>query len=670
MAKKQFKTESKRLLDLMINSVYTNKEIFLRELISNASDALDKRYYKSLTDGSQLVRSELEIRLTPDKEARTLTISDNGIGMTRDELEANLGTIAKSGTLAFKQEANSGDKPLEDMDSIGQFGVGFYSAFMVAKKVSVLSRAEGSDEAWLWESEGLDGYTVTPGVKDDVGTTITLYLKDNADEENYDTYLEIYTLRNLVTKYSDYIRYPIKMLVEVRRPVEEEECECEECECEHDHEECECEHDHEECECEHDHEECECEHEHKEPKYETVTEDQTLNSMVPLWRRNKNEITDEDYTVFYTDKFHDYEAPLHHIHYKAEGAINYNSILFIPSAAPYNLYSKGYKRGLQLYSNGVMIMESCEDLLPEYFGFVKGLVDSSDISLNISRELLQQSRQLRAIANGLKKKIKSELEKLLENDREKYEKFFKAFGLSLKYGIYESYGMEASFLQDLLLFYSARENRMITFKEYVAAMIENQTEIYYACGSDIEGIKRLPQLKYMLDKGYDVLLMPDNVDEFCLKMLNGYDGKPFKSITDNDLNIGGEDEKKAVEEKQTENKELLDAVKEALSDKVHEVRLSARLGDAPAALTSDGPISLEMEKILSDLPNSGEMRADRILELNPDHPIFGVIQGVRDNEELFKTYAELLYDQALLLAGLKIDDPAGFAARITRLMVK
>ena len=670
MAKKQFKTESKRLLDLMINSVYTNKEIFLRELISNASDALDKRYYKSLTDGSQLVRSELEIRLTPDKEARTLTISDNGIGMTRDELEANLGTIAKSGTLAFKQEANSGDKPLEDMDIIGQFGVGFYSAFMVAKKVSVLSRAEGSDEAWLWESEGLDGYTVTPGVKDDVGTTITLYLKDNADEENYDTYLEIYTLRNLATKYSDYIRYPIKMLVEVRRPVEEEECECEECECEHDHEECECEHDHEECECEHDHEECECEHEHKEPKYETVTEDQTLNSMVPLWRRNKNEITDEDYTVFYTDKFHDYEAPLHHIHYKAEGAINYNSILFIPSAAPYNLYSKGYKRGLQLYSNGVMIMESCEDLLPEYFGFVKGLVDSSDISLNISRELLQQSRQLRAIANGLKKKIKSELEKLLENDREKYEKFFKAFGLSLKYGIYESYGMEASFLQDLLLFYSARENRMITFKEYVAAMIENQTEIYYACGSDIEGIKRLPQLKYMLDKGYDVLLMPDNVDEFCLKMLNGYDGKPFKSITDNDLNIGGEDEKKAVEEKQTENKELLDAVKEALSDKVHEVRLSARLGDAPAALTSDGPISLEMEKILSDLPNSGEMRADRILELNPDHPIFGVIQGVRDNEELFKTYAELLYDQALLLAGLKIDDPAGFAARITRLMVK
>ena len=670
MAKKQFKTESKRLLDLMINSVYTNKEIFLRELISNASDALDKRYYKSLTDGSQLVRSELEIRLTPDKEARTLTISDNGIGMTRDELEANLGTIAKSGTLAFKQEANSGDKPLEDMDIIGQFGVGFYSAFMVAKKVSVLSRAEGSDEAWLWESEGLDGYTVTPGVKDDVGTTITLYLKDNADEENYDTYLEIYTLRNLVTKYSDYIRYPIKMLVEVRRPVEEEECECEECECEHDHEECECEHDHEECECEHDHEECECEHEHTEPKYETVTEDQTLNSMVPLWRRNKNEITDEDYTVFYTDKFHDYEAPLHHIHYKAEGAINYNSILFIPSAAPYNLYSKGYKRGLQLYSNGVMIMESCEDLLPEYFGFVKGLVDSSDISLNISRELLQQSRQLRAIANGLKKKIKSELEKLLENDREKYEKFFKAFGLSLKYGIYESYGMEASFLQDLLLFYSARENRMITFKEYVAAMIENQTEIYYACGSDIEGIKRLPQLKYMLDKGYDVLLMPDNVDEFCLKMLNGYDGKPFKSITDNDLNIGGEDEKKAVEEKQTENKELLDAVKEALSDKVHEVRLSARLGDAPAALTSDGPISLEMEKILSDLPNSGEMRADRILELNPDHPIFGVIQGVRDNEELFKTYAELLYDQALLLAGLKIDDPAGFAARITRLMVK
>lgn len=655
MAKKQFKTESKRLLDLMINSVYTNKEIFLRELISNASDALDKRYYKSLTDGSSLVRGDLAIRLTADKEARTLTISDNGIGMSREELESNLGTIAKSGTLAFKKEVDNAEKPMEDMDIIGQFGVGFYSAFMVAKKVTVLSKTENVDEAWLWESEGLDGYTISEATKQDIGTEITLYLKDNADEESYDNYLETYSLKSLITKYSDYIRYPIKMFIEVRKPIEHE------CECEHgeDHE----------CECGHDHDgECECEH--KKPEYETVVEDQTLNSMVPLWRRNKSELTDEDYTVFYTDKFHDFEAPLHHIHYKAEGAINYNSILFIPQNAPYNLYSKSYKRGLQLYSNGVMIMESCEDLLPEYFGFVKGLVDSSDISLNISRELLQQSRQLRAIANGLKKKIKSELEKLLENDREKYEKFFKSFGLSLKYGIYESYGMEASLLQDLLLFYSARENRMITLKEYVAALNENQTEIYYACGADIESIKRLPQLKYMTDKGFDVLLMYDNVDEFCLKMLNGYEGKPFKSIMDTDLNIANDDEKKAVEEKQSENKELLEKMKAALDTKVSEVRLSARLADAPAALTSDGPVSLEMERILSEMPNSDGMRADRILELNPEHELFTVLQSIKEDEELFKTYAELIYDQAILLAGLKIDDPSDFAMRITKLMIK
>lgn len=671
MEKMQFKTESKRLLDLMINSVYTNKDIFLRELISNSSDALDKRYFKSLTDNSGLVRSELEIRLTPDKDARTLTITDNGIGMTHDELEANLGTIAKSGTLAFKQENEDSEVRAEDMDIIGQFGVGFYSAFMVAKRITVLSRAEGSTEAWLWESEGLDGYTISPAEKTEVGTVITLYLKENEtdteDGEDYDRFLQVYTLRSLVTKYSDYIRYPIKMLIETSRPKQKahDECDCEECK----HGECECE------ECKHD-DECECEEcrhddeENKEPEYETVTEDTTLNSMVPLWRRNKTELKDEDYNSFYTDKFHDFEAPLMHIHSNTEGTISYNSILYIPSEAPYNLYSKGYKRGLQLYSNGVMIMETCEDLLPEYFGFVKGLVDSSDISLNISRELLQQSRQLRAIANGLKKKIKSELEKLLENEREKYEKFFKNFGLSIKYGIYESYGMEASFLQDLLLYYSAKENRMVTLKEYVAAMVENQTEIYYACGSNIESIKRLPQLKYMLDNGYDVLLMPDNVDEFSLKMMNGFEGKPFKSITDNDLNIGGEDEKKAVEEKQTENKEFLDAVKEALNDSVHEVRLSSRLGDSPAALASDGPISLEMEKVLADMPNGGAMKADRILELNPDHPVFETLRTVRSDEEQFKTYAKLLYDQALLLAGLKIDDPTEFAARITKLMLK
>lgn len=462
MSKKQFKTESKRLLDLMINSVYTNKEIFLRELISNASDALDKLYFKTLTDNSDIKRGDLEIRIAADKTARTLTISDNGIGMTKEELESNLGTIAKSGTLAFKND-NELDK--DDMDVIGQFGVGFYSAFMVSKKITVLSRAYGSDEAWQWESEGLDGYTVEPAQKDSYGTVITLYLKDNTDDERYDSYLETYTIRELVRKYSDYIRYPIRMLVETQREKTHE------CTCDHDAEgECTCNHDHDdECTCEHDSEgECSCGHEHDEPEYETVEEDQTLNSMVPLWRRNKSELTDEDYNSFYMDKFHDYEAPLLHIHTKAEGTLSYNSILFVPAQAPYNLYSKSYKRGLQLYSNGVMIMDSCEELLPEYFGFVKGLVDSADISLNISREMLQQNRQLRAIANGLKKKIKSELEKLLKDKREDYEKFFKAFGLSLKYGIYESYGMEAEFLKDLLLYHSAKQDKLITLREYEA----------------------------------------------------------------------------------------------------------------------------------------------------------------------------------------------------------
>ena len=659
MAKKQFKTESKRLLDLMINSVYTNKEIFLRELISNASDALDKLYFKALTDNSGINRSDLEIRITPNKDARTLTITDNGIGMTKDELEANLGTIAKSGTLAFK---NDNELDADDMDVIGQFGVGFYSAFMVSKRITVLSRAYGSDEAYLWESEGLDGYTITPAEKESFGTVITLYLKDNEDEESYDRFMETYAIRELVTKYSDYIRYPIKMLVETTRVKSHHD----ECECGHDHDECECGHNHDECECGHDHDDDE-----HEPEYETVAEDTTLNSMVPLWRRNKSELTDEDYNSFYMDKFHDYEAPLMHIHTKTEGNITYNSILYVPSNTPYNLYSKNYKRGLQLYSNGVMIMESCEDLLPEYFGFVKGLVDSADISLNISREMLQQSRQLRAIATGLKKKIKSELEKLLENGREDYEKFFKNFGLSIKYGIYESYGMEASFLQELLLYRSAKEDKPITLKEYVDALKENQTEIYYACGDNIDAVKKLPQLKYLLDKGYDVLLMTENVDEFTIKMMNGFNGKPFKSVTDNDINVATEDEKKDMEEKQNSNKELLESIKSALDGKIKEVRLSARLSDSPAALTSDGPLSLEMERVLSEMPMGGEAKAERILEINPEHPVFEALKSAHDGDESeFKVYAELLYDQASLLAGLKIDDPVEFAARIAKLMVK
>lgn len=666
MAKKQFKTESKRLLDLMINSVYTNKEIFLRELISNASDALDKLYFKTLTDNSGIKRGDLEIRIAADKAARTLTITDNGIGMTKEELESNLGTIAKSGTLAFKKD-NELDK--DDMDVIGQFGVGFYSAFMVSKKITVLSRAYGSDEAWQWESEGLDGYSVEAAQKDSHGTVITLYLKDNTDDERYDSYLETYTIRELVRKYSDYIRYPIKMLVETQRE------KAHECTCDHDHEgECTCDHDHEdECTCDHDHEdECTCGHDHKEPEYETVEEDQTLNSMVPLWRRNKNELTDEDYNSFYMDKFHDYEAPLLHIHTKAEGTLSYNSILFVPAQAPYNLYSKSYKRGLQLYSNGVMIMDSCEELLPEYFGFVKGLVDSSDISLNISREMLQQNRQLRAIANGLKKKIKAELEKMLADRREDYEKFFKAFGLSLKYGIYESYGMEADFLENLLLYHSAKQDKLITLREYVDALCENQTEIYYACGESLEAIRTLPQYKYLIDKGFDILLMTENVDEFMVKMMQkGYEGKPFKSITDNDIHAATEDEKKAMEEKQAENKELLEAIKAALGDSVKEVRLSARLADAPAGLTSEGPLSLEMEKVLSAMPLGGETKAERILELNPEHPVFEALKRAQQagGEEL-AVRSKLVYNQALLAAGLKIDNPVEFTDCITKLLTK
>lgn len=656
MAKKQFKTESKRLLDLMINSVYTNKEIFLRELISNASDALDKLHFKLLTDNSAASGGSLEIRIVPDKEARTLTIIDNGIGMTHDELEANLGTIAKSGTLAFRsamqkktegeaEETDENAPAANELEVIGQFGVGFYSAFMVADKITVLSRAYGSDDANIWESTGLDGYTVSPAEKPDgCGTVITLHLKENGEDERFDRYLETYTLKELIKKYSDYIRYPIKMMVEETRIKEHE--------------------------CDHDHGDGECDCEHKEPEYETFTEEQTLNSMVPLWRRNKAELTDEDYNGFYTDKFHDYEEPLAHIHSRTEGGVTYNSILFIPASAPYNYFSKNYKRGLQLYSNGVMIMESCEDLLPEYFGFVKGLVDSSDISLNISREMLQQSRQLRAIASGLKKKIKSELEKMLEFDREKYEKFFKAFGLSLKYGIYESYGMEAENLKDLLLYKSAKEDKLVTIKEYVARLMENQTEIYYACGESEEMIKALPQYKYLIGKGYDVLLMTENVDEFMLRMLNGYDGKPFKSITDNDINIQDEDEKKALEEKQKEHAELLEAVKTALDGRVKEVRLSMRLADSPAALTSEGPLSLEMEKVLSEMPMGGEAKAERVLELNPDHAVFEALLKVKDDEALLKSYAGILYGQAQLLAGLKLDDPAKFAESLNALLVK
>ena len=631
MEKKAFQAESKRLLDMMIHSIYTHKEIFLRELISNASDAIDKLYFRSLTDDSvNMSQSDFAIDLKVDPEARTLTITDNGIGMTKEELENNLGIIANSGSLQFKTENELKD----DHQIIGQFGVGFYSAFMVASRVTVKTRAFGSDTAYIWQSEGTDGYTIDTCDKETVGTEITLEILPDAEDaentdEHYSDYLDPYRIQSLVKRYSDYIRFPIRMDMKKSRKKEDSD------------------------------------------EYEDYIENVTLNSMVPLWRRNKSELTDEDYNSFYMDKFHDYEAPLLHIHTKAEGTLSYNSILFVPAQAPYNLYSKSYKRGLQLYSNGVMIMDSCEELLPEYFGFVKGLVDSADISLNISREMLQQNRQLRAIANGLKKKIKSELEKLLKDKREDYEKFFKAFGLSLKYGIYESYGMEAEFLKDLLLYHSAKQDKLITLREYVDTLCENQTEIYYACGESIEAIRTLPQYKYLIDKGFDVLLMTENVDEFMVKMMNGYDGKPFKSITDNDIHAATEDEKKAMEEKQEENKDLLDAIKAALGDSVKEVRLSARLADAPAGLTSEGPLSLEMEKVLSAMPLGGETKAERILELNPDHPVFDALKrAMQAGGEDLAVYSKLVYNQALLAAGLKIDNPVEFTDCITKILTK
>lgn len=625
MAKKQFKTESKRILNLMINSIYTHKEIFLRELISNASDAVDKLYFKSLTDNSVgLNRDDFLIRITADKAARTLTISDNGIGMTKEELENNLGTIAKSGTLAFKQENELKD----DVDIIGQFGVGFYSAFMVSSNIKVISKAYGCEEANEWESDGEDGYTMKAAVKDSFGTDIILTLKDDEDDENYSRFLENYTISSLVKKYSDYIHYPIKMMVEHSHPKED-----------------------------------------NDKEFETHIEDETLNSMIPLWRKSKSEISQEDYNNFYKEKFYDYEDPLLTIHTSAEGAVTYNALLYIPKKAPYDFFTKEYKRGLQLYTSGVMIMDKCEDLLPEYFGFVKGLVDSSDLSLNISREMLQHDRQLKAIALNLRKKIKSELIKLLENDREKYDEFYESFALPIKYGLYSGYGMNKEFLQELVMFYSAEKGKRVTLKEYVEAMREDQKYIYYACSSSIERAIKLPQTELVRDKGYDILIMTDDVDEFAVKMLDKYMEKEFKSVADNDLDISTEEEKKAAKEKGDENKDVLDAVCKALDGFVKEVRLSSRLKSSPVCLTSEGPLSIEMEKVLSTMPVKGEAKAERILEINPEHKIFAAMCAAKDDESKLKKYAKLLYDQALLIEGLPIDDPVEFSNSICELMV-
>lgn len=636
MAKKQFQAESKRLLDLMIHSIYTNKEIFLREIISNASDAIDKRYFKNMSEGgSGLSREDYAIHIIPDKEARTLTITDNGIGMTQEELEENLGIIANSGSLEFKSEHEA----QEDIDIIGQFGVGFYSAFMVSRDIKVRTKADGSDVAYEWESEGAEGYTIETCDKDEVGTEIILTLMDDTEDEKYSQYLEEYRLRELIKRYSDYIRYPIKMEVEKSTLVEASDEEKAK--------------------------------EDYEPQYDTYLEEETLNSMVPLWKKNKSEVTDEDYNNFYKEKYYDYTDPAKVIATHVEGVCTYDALLFIPSNVPYNYFSKEFKKGLQLYSSGVLIMDKCEDLLPDYFGFVRGLVDSQDLSLNISREMLQQDRQVMAIAQRIEKKITSELMDMQKKDREKYDEFYKNFGLPLKFGMYENYGMNADKLKDLVMFYSSSEKKAVTFAEYVGRMKEDQKYIYYACGDSIEKIGKMPQIEMLLDQGYEVLYCTDDVDEFALKSLMKYDEKEFRSASDDDLGIEqSEEAKKESEAKNEENKDLMTAIKDALDGKVNAVKLSTRLKSHPVCFSTEG-ISLEMEKVLNAQPMGGDVKADKVLEINGSHPVFDALKKAYDdkNNDKLKKYANLLYDQAMLIEGMTIEDPVEFARSICELMV-
>lgn len=634
---KQFQAESKRLLDLMINSIYTHKEIFLRELISNASDAIDKLYYQTLQDGDTgLNRDDFFIQLTADKENRRLVIEDNGCGMTDQELEENLGTIAKSGSLDFKQTNEQKD----GVEIIGQFGVGFYAAFMVAKHVTVESLAYGSSQAYRWESSGAEGYTVEPCEKETRGTRITLDLKDNTDDENYDDFLDQYRLKSLVKKYSDYIRYPIRMEMHKSRQKPKPENASDD----------------------------------YKPEYEDYTEIETLNSMVPLWRKNKNEIKPEEYNDFYKSKFGDYEDPLRVIHSNAEGVATYNALLFIPAHAPFDYYTKNFEKGLQLYSNGVLIMDKCADLLPDYFSFVRGLVDSQDLSLNISREMLQHDRQLHVIAGRLEKKIKSELESMLRNDREKYEQFFQAFGLQLKYGVYSDYGMHKELLQDLLLFYSSKEKKLVTLKEYVSRMPEGQKYIYYASGESTSKIDLLPQTEALKDRGYEILYLTDEVDEFALRVMMNYDEKEFKSVTSEDLGLETDEEKEEMKKKVEENKDLLNFLKDALDGGVQQVILSTKLKSHPVCLSAGGPLSLEMEKILNSMPGAEKdqpVKAQRVLEINANHPIFERLRALyTDDQEKLKKYAKLLYTQALLIEGVPVEDPVAFSNAVCDLMVE
>ncbi|MDO5586444.1 MAG: molecular chaperone HtpG [Clostridia bacterium] len=632
MATYEFKSESKRMLDLMINSIYTHKEIFLREIISNASDALDKLYYKSLSDDNiEFDREKFYIRITPDKDARTLTITDGGIGMNRDELEENLGTIAKSGSLAFKSE----NEKCDDVDIIGQFGVGFYSAFMVGKSVTVKSRKFGSDEAFKWYSEGADGYEIEPCDKDTTGTEIIIALKDNTDDENYDTYLEEYTIRNLIKKYSDYIKYPIKMMVtkqKLKDATEEEK-----------------------------------KKDDYKPEYESYSEDDVLNSMVPLWRKNKSELSDDDYNNFYKEKFFDYENPLKTIHTSADGMLSYTALLFIPSHAPFDYFTKDYKKGLSLYTNGVMIMDKCEDLLPDYFGFVKGLVDSADLSLNISREILQHDRQLKTIAAHLKKKIKSELLNMQKNDRETYDRFYDAFKRPLKFGVYDNYGTEKDFLSDLLMFYSSTEKKQVTLGEYIDRMKDGQAFIYYASGETIEQIDKQPRVESVKDMGYEILYLTEDVDEFAIKILSKYKDKEFKSVASAEL--GGEDEKTKAEESVAEetSKDLFAAMKDVLGDKVVSVKPTVRLKNHPVCITSEGEISLEMEKILGQMPNGGA-KAQRVLEINIKHPLFEKLKAAADKPDELKKLTEVVYGCALLAEGMNVENAADFADSVCDLI--
>ena len=637
MAQKQFKAESKRLLDLMINSIYTHKEIFLRELISNASDATDKLYYNAMKEGKTgITRDALPIELTLDKANRRFIIEDHGCGMTAEELESNLGTIARSGSLAFKAENEKQD----DIDIIGQFGVGFYAAFMVAKHVEVVSRAVGSDSANRWESDGADGYTVTPCEKAENGTKIVLTIKDNTESENYDEFLEPYRVQGLVKKYSDYIRYPIKMDM-TRSRMKEKPADA---------------------------------GDDYKPEWEEYTENTTLNSMVPIWKKSRKELKDEDYNNFYTQKFFDYQPPLCHIHTSVEGAVTYTAMLFIPSHAPMDYYTKDYEKGLQLYSNGVLIMDKCADLLPDHFSFVRGMVDTADLSLNISREMLQHDRHLKAIAQSLEKKIKSELLKMQKDKPEDYDKFWAAFGRQIKYGAYVQYGAHKELLQDLLMYHSSTENKLVSLKDYVSRMKEDQKYIYYACGETVDKIKMLPVMETLSDKGYEVLCMDDSIDEFCTKMIAKYDDKEFKSILDADLGLESEEEREEIKKQSEDNKELLDALSKALEGKVKKVELTGRLKNHPCCLRAEGPVTLEMEKVLNQQAavNGGEtVRADRVLELNADHPIFNKLCALQaEGSDALADYADILYTQSLLIEGLPVDDPAGYANKICALLAR